>query len=153
MARVWAIVSFFVLDANNFGLQPHLRVVQPLCALDVRPTVSHALAYFHKLTVFAGRIVTESRRIWEDTTFSLFDVQSFHRSHHRAGMQALLDHSVQNYGPLLSDLLPHRVRLGSTLDHRRILLVAESRLLPLIKLFRGVEKGKHWQGNSNNVSI
>src|ERR1700728_2792428 len=113
MARVWAIVSFFVLGANNFGLQPHLRVVQRLCALDVRPTVSHALAYFHKLTVFAGRTVTESRRIWEVTTFSLFDVQSFYRPHHRAGMQALLDHSVQNYGPLLpllSDLLPHRVR-------------------------------------------
>jgi serine/arginine repetitive matrix protein 2 len=35
---------------------------------------------------------------------------AFYPPVHRAGMRALLDHSVQNYGPLPSELRPHRVR-------------------------------------------
>ena len=35
---------------------------------------------------------------------------AFHPPRHLAGMQALLDHSLQNYGPLPSELRPRRMR-------------------------------------------
>ena len=70
--------------------------------------------------------VTESKRIWMDTPFSLFVVQcafslsihirstdelsSFQAPNHPAGMQSLLGHSVQNYAPLPSRLRPRHVR-------------------------------------------
>jgi len=64
--------------------------------------------------------------MWMDTPFSLFAVQcacslsipirhtnelsAFQAPNHPADMQALLEHSVQNYGPLPSGLRPRRVR-------------------------------------------
>ena len=70
--------------------------------------------------------VAESKRIWMDSPFSLFAVQctcflficirradplpAFQALNHPAGMRALLEHSVQNYGPLPSELRPRRVR-------------------------------------------
>ena len=61
--------------------------------------------------------VAESRRMWMDTSFSLFAVQCacslsipiFH-TNELSAFQALLEHSIQNYGPLPSELHPHRVR-------------------------------------------
>ena len=58
----------------------------------------------------ADDAVTESQRIWLDTPFSLFAVQSFQPPHHPSGMKAMLEHSKQNYGPLPPELRCHRVR-------------------------------------------
>jgi len=85
-----------------------------------------ALRKFYALRDEAVETVTESKRMWMDTPFSLFAVQcacslsipirhtnelsAFQAPNHPAGMQALLEHSVQNYGPLPSELRPRRVR-------------------------------------------
>ncbi|KAI0697861.1 hypothetical protein BC835DRAFT_1413371 [Cytidiella melzeri] len=58
----------------------------------------------------AQETVIQSKRVWEDTPFSVFAVQSFQPPHNKTGMQALLEHSRQNYGPIPSELCPHRVR-------------------------------------------
>ncbi|KAJ8520630.1 hypothetical protein ONZ45_g2582 [Pleurotus djamor] len=69
-----------------------------------------ALRQYYALRDEAHVTVSESQRVWLDTPFSLFALQSFHPPHHPAGMQALLEHSVQNYGPLPSELRVQRVR-------------------------------------------
>ena len=58
----------------------------------------------------ADDTVMESKRIWLDTPFSLFAVQSFQPPHHPSGMKAMLEHSQQNYGPLPPELRCHHVR-------------------------------------------
>ena len=58
----------------------------------------------------ADDAVTESKRVWLDTPFSLFAVQSFQPPHHPSGMKAMLEHSQQNYGPLPPELHCRRVR-------------------------------------------
>jgi hypothetical protein len=58
----------------------------------------------------ADDAVVESKRIWLDTPFSLFAVQSFQPPHHPSGMKAMLEHSQQSYGPLPPELRCHRVR-------------------------------------------
>ncbi|KAF8996426.1 hypothetical protein BDQ17DRAFT_1364415 [Cyathus striatus] len=68
------------------------------------------LRKYYALKDEAHHTVTESKRQWMDTPFSLFALQSFQPPRHPAGMQALLEHSVQNYGPLPSELRPRRVR-------------------------------------------
>ncbi|KAG7440055.1 uncharacterized protein BT62DRAFT_938390 [Guyanagaster necrorhizus] len=69
-----------------------------------------ALRRYYELRDEAESAVTESKRVWVDTPFSLFALQCFDPPTHPAGMQALLEHSVQNYGPLPSELRPKRVR-------------------------------------------
>ncbi len=85
-----------------------------------------ALRRYYELRDEAESAVTESKRVWIDTPFSLFALQcrcfpmnecilsdifiGFDPPKHPAGMQALLEHSVQNYGPLPSELRPKRVR-------------------------------------------
>ncbi|KXN81385.1 hypothetical protein AN958_04774 [Leucoagaricus sp. SymC.cos] len=69
-----------------------------------------ALRRYYALQDEARSTITESQRIWSDTPFSLFAVQSFKPPHHAEGMKALLEHSVQNYGPLPSELRPRRAR-------------------------------------------
>ncbi|KAH7918158.1 hypothetical protein BV22DRAFT_1200072 [Leucogyrophana mollusca] len=69
-----------------------------------------ALRKYYALRDEAEDTVTESKRVWLDTAFSLFAVQSFDPPRHPARTQALLEHSVQNYGPLPSHLRPRRVR-------------------------------------------
>ncbi len=75
----------------------------------------------------AHETVTESKRVWEDTPFSIFAVQceycyccggshnidlvkAFDPPANRGGMQAMLEHSQKSYGPLPSELRPHRIR-------------------------------------------
>lgn len=58
----------------------------------------------------ADDAVVESKRIWRDTPFSLFAIQSFQPPHHPSGMKAMLEHSKQNYGPLPPELRCQRVR-------------------------------------------
>ncbi|PBK61490.1 hypothetical protein ARMSODRAFT_1025623 [Armillaria solidipes] len=69
-----------------------------------------ALRRYYELRDEAESAVTESKRVWIDTPFSLFALQCFDPPKHPAGMQALLKHSIQNYGPLPSELRPKRVR-------------------------------------------
>ncbi|GLB36845.1 hypothetical protein LshimejAT787_0311320 [Lyophyllum shimeji] len=69
-----------------------------------------ALRRYYALKDEAHTTVVESKRTWLDTPFSIFAVQSFEPPRHPAGMQALLEHSVQNYGPLPSELRPRRMR-------------------------------------------
>ncbi|RDB27260.1 hypothetical protein Hypma_004359 [Hypsizygus marmoreus] len=69
-----------------------------------------ALRKYYALKDEAQTTVVESKRQWVDTPFSVFAVQSFQPPRHPAGMQALLEYSVQNYGPLPSELRPRRVR-------------------------------------------
>ncbi|CCM05311.1 uncharacterized protein FIBRA_07525 [Fibroporia radiculosa] len=68
------------------------------------------LRRYYTLRDEAHETVTESQRIWADTPFSVFAVQSFRPPRNRGGMQAMLEHSQKNYGPLPSELRPHRVR-------------------------------------------
>ncbi|KAG2365179.1 hypothetical protein BDR07DRAFT_1470529 [Suillus spraguei] len=69
-----------------------------------------ALRKYYALRDEAEDTVTESQRVWLDTPFSVFAVQSFDPPTHPSGMRALLEHSMQNYGPLPSDLRPRRMR-------------------------------------------
>ncbi|KAH7884200.1 hypothetical protein F5I97DRAFT_1671717 [Phlebopus sp. FC_14] len=69
-----------------------------------------ALRKYYALRDEAQDTVTESKQTWLDTPFSVFALQSFDPPRHPAGMQALLEHSIQNYGPLPSELRPRRMR-------------------------------------------
>ncbi|KAG2134191.1 uncharacterized protein EDB93DRAFT_1173064 [Suillus bovinus] len=69
-----------------------------------------ALRKYYALRDEVEDTVTESQRVWLDTPFSVFAVQSFDPPSHPSGMQALLEHSMQNYGPLPSELRPRRMR-------------------------------------------
>ncbi|KAG6896180.1 hypothetical protein C0992_009838 [Termitomyces sp. T32_za158] len=68
------------------------------------------LRRYYALRDEARTTVVESKRVWRDTPSSIFAIQSFEPPRHPAGMQALLEHSVKNYGPLPSELRPRRVR-------------------------------------------
>ncbi|TBU22804.1 hypothetical protein BD311DRAFT_822465 [Dichomitus squalens] len=68
------------------------------------------LRRYYALRNEAQVTVDESKRMWMDTPFSLFALQSFHPPREPIAMQALLEHSQKNYGPLPSELRPHRVR-------------------------------------------
>ncbi|KAI0794946.1 hypothetical protein C8Q75DRAFT_791510 [Abortiporus biennis] len=65
---------------------------------------------YYALRNEAHETVVESKRVWMDTPFSIFALQSFEPPRNRYGMQAMLEHSQKNYGPLPSELRPHRVR-------------------------------------------
>ncbi|KAJ6511227.1 hypothetical protein DFH09DRAFT_999601 [Mycena vulgaris] len=69
-----------------------------------------ALRKYYALRHEAEDTVLESKRTWSDTPFSVYALQAFQPPKNPEGMQALLQHSVQNYGPLPSDLGPRRVR-------------------------------------------
>ncbi|KAI0084592.1 hypothetical protein BDY19DRAFT_519961 [Irpex rosettiformis] len=58
----------------------------------------------------AQETVTESKRVWHDTPFSVVALQSFQPPKNKTAMRELLEESKQNYGPLPSELRPHRVR-------------------------------------------
>ncbi|KAL1747929.1 hypothetical protein HDZ31DRAFT_60801 [Schizophyllum fasciatum] len=70
-----------------------------------------ALRKYYALRDEAENTVTESKRTWLDTPFSTFALQAFEPPRHPAGMQALLEHSIQNYVPLPSDLRAARARV------------------------------------------
>ncbi|TCD61190.1 hypothetical protein EIP91_008796, partial [Steccherinum ochraceum] len=65
---------------------------------------------YYALKGEADDTVRESKRAWHDTAFSIFALQSFEPPHERTAMQAMLEHSQSNYGPLPSELRPHRIR-------------------------------------------
>ncbi|KAJ7126033.1 hypothetical protein C8R44DRAFT_733950 [Mycena epipterygia] len=69
-----------------------------------------ALRKYYALRHEAEDTVVESKRTWSDTPFSVYALQAFQPPKNPEGMQALLQHSVQNYGPLPSELGPRRVR-------------------------------------------
>ncbi|KAJ6568795.1 hypothetical protein B0H19DRAFT_1256508 [Mycena capillaripes] len=69
-----------------------------------------ALRRYYALRNEVEDTVTESRRMWSDTPFSLYALQAFSPPKNPEGMQAMLQYSVQNYGPLPSELGPRRVR-------------------------------------------
>ncbi|KAJ7772927.1 hypothetical protein DFH07DRAFT_913167 [Mycena maculata] len=69
-----------------------------------------ALRKYYALRHEAEDTVIESKRTWSDTPFSVYALQAFQPPKNPEGMQALLQHSVQNYGPLPSELGPRRVR-------------------------------------------
>jgi hypothetical protein len=85
-----------------------------------------ALRKYYALRDEAQDTVMESKQVWLDTPFSIFAVQceylppvcyivlielsAFDPPHHPSGMKALLEHSLQNYGPLPSELRPRRIR-------------------------------------------
>jgi serine/arginine repetitive matrix protein 2 len=87
------------------------------------------LRKYYALRDEAENVVVESKRTWLDTPFSLFALQSmflflfpvvlltpssaFQAPGSPAGMQALLEHSVQSYRPLPSDLRSRRIRTSS----------------------------------------
>lgn len=60
---------------------------------------------YYALRDEASDAVAESQKTWHDTPFSLFALQSFAIPQHQTGMEALLEHSIKNYGPL-----PYRLR-------------------------------------------
>ncbi|KAI0666503.1 hypothetical protein C8Q78DRAFT_984185 [Trametes maxima] len=68
------------------------------------------LRHYYALRDEAHVTVEESRRVWVDTPFSVFALQSFQPPKEPAVMQAMLEHSQKNYGPLPSELRPRRIR-------------------------------------------
>ncbi|KAK0199510.1 hypothetical protein DFS33DRAFT_1388474 [Desarmillaria ectypa] len=98
-----AIESVFVVDEDTASIHSGTATWD-----DERGIV--ALRRYYELREEAESAVTESKRVWIDTPFSLFALQCFDPPRHPAGMQALLEHSVQNYGPLPSELRPKRIR-------------------------------------------
>nr|GAT51801.1 predicted protein [Mycena chlorophos] len=80
-----------------------------------------ALRKYYALRNEAEDAVTESKRMWLDTPFSLFALQSFQPPKNHQGMQALLQHSVESYGPL-----PHEFASS----HRRVRSRTQSRPSP-----------------------
>ncbi|KAF8629007.1 hypothetical protein AX17_005863 [Amanita inopinata Kibby_2008] len=69
---------------------------------------------FFALRNEAEDTVIESKRQWVDTPFSVFAIQNFEPPRNPDGMRALLQHSVQNYGPLPSELRPRPRRRSRT---------------------------------------
>ncbi|KAI6020976.1 hypothetical protein BKA83DRAFT_4293512 [Pisolithus microcarpus] len=92
-----------------FVVDPETSSVDSISPWDDERGIT-ALRKYYALRDEAQDAVTESKRIWVDTPFSVFAVQSFDPPRHRSGMQALLEHSVQNYHPLPSELGPRRMR-------------------------------------------
>ncbi|KAJ3725176.1 hypothetical protein C8R42DRAFT_718664 [Lentinula raphanica] len=72
-----------------------------------------AMRRYYELRSEAEYTVSESRRLWVVTPFSIFALQNFDPPCHPSGMKALLASSVENYGPLPSDLRPRRRRTSS----------------------------------------
>ncbi|KAJ7620088.1 hypothetical protein FB45DRAFT_839417 [Roridomyces roridus] len=68
------------------------------------------LRKYHALRHEAEETVEESKRTWSDTPFSVYALQAFQPPKDPRDMRALLQHSVQNYGPLPSELGPRRIR-------------------------------------------
>jgi hypothetical protein len=71
------------------------------------------LRRYYTLREEAEDTVTDSKRVWLDTPFSIYAIQSFVPPRHPAGMQALLQHSLENYGPLPPELRRIRSRTQS----------------------------------------
>ena len=120
-----------------------------------------AMRKYYTLREEAQEMVTDSKRVWVDTPFSLYALQcellipplanllipnvfiAFVPPKHPAGMQAMLQHSIDNYGPLSSDLRRIRSRTVSrpspypqsraiktpvTSDHRRPIAMDEDNM-------------------------
>jgi len=114
--------AIFVIDSDTLSV--HSKGEESVWD-DERGIV--ALRKFYALRDEAENTVLESKKIWMDIPFSIFALQckfhfnqtnvsrlmpcpAFQPPHHPAGMQALLEHSVQSYGPLPSELRPRHVR-------------------------------------------
>ncbi|KZV76755.1 hypothetical protein PENSPDRAFT_342582 [Peniophora sp. CONT] len=69
-----------------------------------------ALRRYFALREEAQITVEDSRRMWHDTPFSVYALQSFNPPLTTSDMRALLEHSQQNYGPLPSELRAFRIR-------------------------------------------
>ncbi|KAG2338846.1 hypothetical protein BDR05DRAFT_951659 [Suillus weaverae] len=95
--------------APVFVADPETAAVDSVSLWDDERGIT-ALRKYYALRDEVEDTVTESQRVWLDTPFSVFAVQSFDPPSHPSGMQALLEHSMQNYGPLPSDLRPRRMR-------------------------------------------
>ncbi|KAL4064764.1 hypothetical protein V8B97DRAFT_2010772 [Scleroderma yunnanense] len=95
-----------------FVVDPETSSVDSFSMWDDEQGIS-ALRKYYALRDEVQDAVIESKRVWVDTPFSLFAVQSFDPPRHRSGMQALLEHSIQNYHPLPSDLRRMRSRAES----------------------------------------
>ncbi|KAG6810305.1 hypothetical protein H0H92_012482 [Tricholoma furcatifolium] len=92
-----------------FIVEPETAEVNPAQIWDDESGII-ALRRYYALKDEAQHTVVESQRVWRDTPFSVFALQSFEPPRNPAGMQALLEHSVKNFGPLPSELRPRRVR-------------------------------------------
>ncbi|KAF8197689.1 hypothetical protein K438DRAFT_2118350 [Mycena galopus ATCC 62051] len=76
-----------------------------------------ALRRYYVLRHEAEDTVTESERTWSDTPFSVYALRAFQPPKNPEDMQALLQHSVQNYGPLPSELGPRRaIEVNANVD-------------------------------------
>ncbi|KAJ7712611.1 hypothetical protein DFH07DRAFT_1019380 [Mycena maculata] len=62
----------------------------------VEPAGMFALRRYYGLRQEAEDTVSESKRTWSDTPFSVYALQAFQPPKNPEGMQALLHHSVQN---------------------------------------------------------
>ncbi|EMD32355.1 hypothetical protein CERSUDRAFT_108803 [Gelatoporia subvermispora B] len=67
------------------------------------------LRKYYALRDEADETVQESKRAWQDTSFSIYAVQSFDPPRTRAGMRALLEHSQKTYNAS-NEIGPRRLR-------------------------------------------
>lgn len=72
-----------------------------------------ALRKFYHLKDEARTTVDESRMTWLDTPASMFAVQTFDPPRQPEGMKAMLEHSINTYGPLPAELRRIRARKDS----------------------------------------
>ncbi|KAF9482957.1 hypothetical protein BDN70DRAFT_892146 [Pholiota conissans] len=101
--------AVFIVDGDTATYDAHAESCHEESIWDDERGII-ALRKYYALRDEAQTTVTESRRMWSDTPFSLFAIQTFQAPAEPAGMQALLEYSVQNYGPLPSELRPRRMR-------------------------------------------
>ncbi|KAF5333934.1 hypothetical protein D9758_018161 [Tetrapyrgos nigripes] len=101
-----AMQSVFVVDADTASIHSTESFWD-----DERGIV--ALRKYYDLRNEAEHTVSESKRVWVDTPFSVYALQTFNPPRQPSAMQALLQDSVQNYHPLPSELGPRRRRTQS----------------------------------------
>ncbi|EED82544.1 predicted protein [Postia placenta Mad-698-R] len=92
--------SIFIVDGDNESMHSDWD--------DERGITT--LRRYYALRDEAQETVSESKRVWPDTAFSIFAVQSFRPPSNHGGMRAMLEHSQKHYGPLPSELRPRRIR-------------------------------------------
>ncbi|KAF8628946.1 hypothetical protein AX15_003635 [Amanita polypyramis BW_CC] len=82
--------------------------------MDTRETLKH----YHALKLEAETTVTESKKQWIDTPYSISAVQNFQPPCDVEAMHSLLEDSMKNYRPLPSELRHHRRRSSRTFSSR-----------------------------------
>ncbi|KAG1766235.1 hypothetical protein EV702DRAFT_1257170 [Suillus placidus] len=89
------------------GYNTKCKVLVPVFSVALKDQFAHARMAFKAVELFC--------QDWLDTPLSVFAVRLFDPPRHPSGIQALLEHSMQNYGPLLFSLIYPLITRGSNM--------------------------------------